>query len=88
MEELLDVLINYTNREMGRQGVVFDVGHGQGSFDWRVAEAAAEQGFWPDLISTDLHSGNVGGTAKDLAHVMSKFLHLGMPFLEVKAPCV
>ena len=64
--------------------MIFDVGHGQGSFDWRVAEeAASARGFWPDLISTDLHSGNVDGAAKDLTHVMSKFLALGMPFYEV-----
>ena len=71
---------------MKRRGVIFDVGHGQGSFDWRVAEeAASARGFWPDLISTDLHSGNVDGAAKDLTHVMSKFLALGMPFYEVQS---
>lgn len=63
--------------------MLFDVGHGQGSFDWTVAEAGAQQGFWPDLISTDLHSGNVEGSAKDLCHVMSKFLALGMSFEQV-----
>ena len=39
----------------------------ENSFDWKVAESAAQLGFWPDLISTDLHSGNVhGGTTMDL----------------------
>lgn len=68
-----------------RNGVIMDVGHGQGSFDWGVAEAAIREGFLPDVISTDLHSGNVGagGTAKDLAHVMSKFLALGMSIEQV-----
>ena len=61
------------------RGVIFDVGHGQGSFSWEVAEVCADQGFYPDVISTDLHSGNVGaaGMAKDLPWVMSKFLKLG-----------
>ncbi len=60
-----------------------DVGHGQGSFDWTVAERAAAIGMWPDTISSDLHSGNVDGPVHDLAHVMSKFLTLGMPFSRV-----
>jgi dihydroorotase len=38
-------------------GVWFDVGHGQGSFSWRVAETATTDAFWPDVISTDLHTG-------------------------------
>lgn len=59
------------------RGVLFDTGHGQGSFSWEVAGICAESGFYPDVISTDLHSGNVGGLARDLPWVMSKFLHLG-----------
>ena len=59
-------------------GVIFDVGHGQGSFSWDIAEICAENGFYPDVISTDLHSGNVTGLARDLPWVMSKFLKLGM----------
>ncbi len=63
---------------------MLDVGHGQGSFDWRVAEAAAAEDLWPDTISTDLHTGNVNGNAvKDLPNVMSKFLSLGMPLKKV-----
>jgi dihydroorotase len=38
-----------------QNGVIFDVGHGAGAFNWRVAEVACEQGFFPDVISTDLH---------------------------------
>ena len=60
-----------------QRGVIFDLGHGQGSFSWEIAEICAERGFWPDTISTDLHSGNVDGLARDLPWVMSKFLHLG-----------
>jgi dihydroorotase len=60
------------------KGIVFDLGHGQGSFDWEVAEAAAAAGIWPDTVSTDLHSGNAQGPVYDLAFVASKMLHLGM----------
>ena len=59
------------------KGVKFDVGHGEGSFSWEIAGICAQNGFYPDVISTDLHSGNIGGLAKDLPWVMSKFLHLG-----------
>jgi dihydroorotase len=63
--------------------VLFDVGHGQGSFGWTVAEICAQYNFYPDTISTDLHTGNHVGPAYDLPTVMSKFLHLGMPLTEV-----
>ena len=63
--------------EARKRGVLFDVGHGQGSFDWEVAEICAENNFYPDIISTDLHSGNVGGAAKNLPWVMGKLLYLG-----------
>ena len=59
------------------RGILFDVGHGQGSFSWEIAEVCARAGFYPDTLSTDLHSGNVDGLARDLPWVMSKFLHLG-----------
>lgn len=62
------------------RGVLFDVGHGTGSFSWRVAEKACrEYEFWPDTISTDIHALNVHGSVWDLPTTMSKFLHLGMP---------
>ena len=59
------------------RGILFDVGHGQGSFSWDIAEICAAAGFFPDTLSTDLHSGNVDCLARDLPWVMSKFLHLG-----------
>ena len=63
-----------------------DVGHGQGSFVWDVAKIAAKKsGFWPDVISSDLHTGNVNGPAHDLAHVASKMLRLGMPLPEASS---
>jgi len=63
---------------MGR-GVVFDVGHGAGSFSWDVAERTLKQGVLPQTISSDLHIYNVNGPVYDLATTVSKFLHLGLP---------
>lgn len=65
------------------KGVLFDVGFGQGSFNWTVAEMSFQQGFWPDTISSDLHSGTCEGPAYDLPTVMTKLLHLGLPLAEV-----
>jgi dihydroorotase len=65
------------------RGVVFDVGHGRGSFSFEVARRALDQGLEPDTISTDLHSYNVGGPVHDLVTTMSKFLHLGLPLSDV-----
>jgi dihydroorotase len=61
------------------RGVKFDVGHGGGSFVFRNAAPAIEQGFYPDSISTDLHTGSMNGTMMDMQTLMSKFLALGMP---------
>ena len=65
------------------RGVIFDLGHGAGSFDWTIAEVCAAQGFWPDTISTDLHTSCESGPAYSLPSVMSKLLHLGMPLYDV-----
>ncbi len=62
------------------RGVLFDVGHGNGSFSFRVARRALEQGFAPDLISSDLHAYNVDGPVFDLATTITKFLALGLSF--------
>ena len=70
-------------RAARERGVLFDVGFGQGSFNWTVAELSFRQGFWPDTISTDLHSGTCEGPAYDLPTVMTKLLHLGLPLTEV-----
>ena len=61
-----------------QRGVVFDIGHGGGSFDYTVAEAAIQQGCPPDVISSDIHvfSGNTPGMPY-LTWVMSKFLNMG-----------
>ena len=64
-----------------------DLGRGAraGSFSYRVARACAEQGFWPDTISTDLHSASVNAPVVDLPTTMSKFLSLGMSLEDVVA---
>ena len=65
------------------RGVVFDVGHGKGSFSFETMERAMAQGFYPDTISSDLHIGNIDRTVYDLHTTLSKFLHLGMTLGEV-----
>jgi dihydroorotase len=71
--------------EARKRGVIFDVGHGGGSFAFRQAVPVTKQGFWPDTISSDLHAGSMNGGMKDLTNVMSKFLALGMPVKDVIA---
>jgi dihydroorotase len=66
-----------------KRGVLFDVGHGGGSFLFRQAVPATQQGFWPDIISTDLHTGSQNAGMKDILNVMSKMLVLGMPLNDV-----
>ena len=65
------------------RGVVFDVGHGGGSFSFETAELAIAQGFLSDTISSDLHVGNVEGPVHDLVTTLSKFLYMGMSLPEV-----
>jgi dihydroorotase len=65
------------------RGVVFDVGHGVGSFAFRVARAALAQGFPPTTISSDIHTYNVDGPVFDQPTTLSKLLHLGMPLGDV-----
>lgn len=69
--------------EARKRGVIFDVGHGAGSLIWRYAVPSMQQGFSPDSISTDLHTGSMNAGMKDIVNVMSKFLSLGMPLPEV-----
>ncbi len=71
--------------EAQRQGRIFDVGHGGGSFVYEQAVPAVEQGLLPNTISTDLHTGSMNAGMKDMINVMSKMLVLGMPLKEVIA---
>lgn len=68
-----------------RRGVIFDAGHGQGSFAYWQAVPATRDGFWPNTISTDIHAGNINRGMKNMANVMSKFLNLGLSLQEVIA---
>jgi len=71
--------------EARKRGVIFDVGHGGGSFLFRQAVPAVRQGFVPDSISTDLHNTSMNAGMKDMLNVMSKFLNIGMPLDDVIA---
>jgi dihydroorotase len=64
-------------------GVVFDVGHGCGSFSWETAKRAFEHDFYPDTISTDLHRFSIERWCIDMPTTMAKFLHLGMSLEDV-----
>ncbi len=70
-------------REAQQRGVVFDVGHGRGSFAFRTARAAMANGFLPDTISSDVHQLCINGPAFDQVTTMSKFLCMGMELTEV-----
>lgn len=69
--------------EARERGIIFDVGHGGGSFYWRNAVPAIEQGFFPDSISTDLHTKCMNDEMQDMTNVMSKLLVIGMPLFDV-----
>jgi dihydroorotase len=66
-----------------KRGILFDVGHGGGAFTWRQAIPSIQQGFKPDVISTDLHTESMNNAMKDMSNVMSKFLNIGMTIQEV-----
>ncbi len=78
---LADGKINPIMAEARARGVIFDVGHGTASFWFRNAVPAVRQGFIPDSISTDLHTGNY--TVVSMTEVMSKFLAMGVPLDEI-----
>jgi dihydroorotase len=84
-QELRDGRVNPGMIEGRERGVIFDVGHGGGSFFWRVAVPMVKEGFWPDSISTDLHISSMNSGMKDQLNVMGKFLALGMDLDDVIA---
>ena len=69
--------------EARKRGVLFDLGHGGGSFLWTVADRAMRQGFPPDIISTDIHGSSIMTTQSDMPNCMSKMLTLGMELKEI-----
>jgi len=66
-----------------KRGVIWDVGHGGGSFMFSQAIPAIQQGLKPNTISTDLHTGSMNGGMKDMANVMSKLMNIGLSLNEV-----
>ncbi len=68
-----------------RRGVLFDIGHGKGSFAFKTARAMLANGFEPDTISSDIHILCIDGPAFDQVTTLSKFLCLGMPLDRVIA---
>lgn len=66
-----------------KRGVLFDIGHGMGSFSFRTARAMLANGFAPDTISSDVHALCINGPAFDQVTTMSKFLCLGMDLNDV-----
>jgi len=71
--------------EARKRGIIFDVGHGAGSFSFPQAIPAVKQGFVPDSISTDLHRESMNAGMKDMLNLMSKFLNMGMSLDDVIA---
>jgi dihydroorotase len=80
--ELLPELLDARQR-----GVVFDLGHGAGSFAFDTARRMLDAGFLPDVISSDVHAFSINGPAFDLPTTMSKMLNLGMDIDEVVRAC-
>lgn len=70
-------------RAARERGVIFDIGHGQGSFSWKSARAMQAQGFRPDVISSDVHAFCIDGPAHDNLRVMTKFRALGWSLPDV-----
>jgi dihydroorotase len=71
--------------EAQKRGIIFDVGHGGGSFRFSQAIPALKGGFLPNTISTDFHTGSMNGGMKDQSNIMSKFLNMGMTMQQVVA---
>lgn len=68
-----------------KRGIIFDVGYGGASFNYSQAIPALQQGFYPNTISTDLHTGSMNASMKDMLNIMSKFLQMGMKLPDVIA---
>ena len=81
--ELIDGKVNPAILPAQKRGVIFDVGHGGGSFVYRTAVQSFKEGFYPNSISTDLHIGSMNAGMKDMLNVMSKIMALGMKLDDV-----
>jgi dihydroorotase len=79
-----DGTVNPDVLEAQKRGVLFDLGHGAGSFVWKHAAPAVQQGYLPNTISTDLHGNNTAsGKVVSQINVMSKMLSLGLSLEQV-----
>jgi dihydroorotase len=81
--ELIDGRVNPAILPAQKRGVIFDVGHGGGSFVFGTAVQAFKEGFYPNSISTDLHISSMNAGMKDMLNVMSKIMALGMTLDDV-----
>ncbi len=70
-------------KALREKGLILDIGHGTGSFSFETTEAMLEQGYLPDVISTDIHQMAIQGPAFDMPTTMSKFLALGMSLPDI-----
>lgn len=85
-ETIVDEKINQLKPfvlEAQKRGIIFDVGYGGASFNFTQAIPALKAGLYPNTISTDLHTGSMNTSMKNQLDVMSKFLLMGMPLVEV-----
>ena len=82
-QELLNGKVNPAMIEARKRGVIFDLGHGAGSFFWNISVPFFEQKFLPDSISTDMHFGSINSGMKDILNVASKVLNLGVTLDQV-----
>lgn len=69
--------------EAQKRGIIFDVGHGGGAFSFRQAIPSIQQGFLPDVISSDLHKDSMNGAFKDMCNLLSKFMAMGLSLQDV-----
>lgn len=81
--ELIDGKVNPAIFAAQKKGIIFDIGHGGGSFVFATAVQAFKEKYYPNSISTDLHVGSMNAGMKDMLNVMSKFLALGMSLEDV-----
>jgi dihydroorotase len=78
-----DKVVNADIKKLHDAGLILDIGHGTGSFNYDVAEGLMEQGIMPDVISTDIHQMAIQGPMFDMPTTLSKFLNLGMSLPDV-----
>ncbi|MDX1979530.1 MAG: amidohydrolase/deacetylase family metallohydrolase [Bryobacteraceae bacterium] len=81
--ELINGRVNPAILPAQKRGIIFDVGHGGGSFVYQTAVQAFKEGYYPNSISTDLHIGSMNAGMKDMLNVMSKIMALGMSLDDV-----